>query len=244
MGVVVSLYLTDVDRWISTHCECDCPRIGLNFIICIPNTNENENFGFPEADGNTGLYFVGACENWGLWPLGANGIASSPEENQSECWPLELACWPGLMELSFCFPEANGNWSLLLLGTHGNWGPLPPGPMALRACTFGRRRSGSLVLHMPFAALCPLHVPQVPGSGARVWRWAVRLPGKEGETDPQGGPEILPPDRVSAGLLPQLLHLVRGSLGVRLGQALPNRQALKPECYSPLFQNWDISHTS
>lgn len=158
----------------------------------------------PRADGNGRLCFLGACEKWDLWPPGTYGIVLSPENN------CDSKCTPGVDLLT----RANGNWVSASQFTLMGIGDCPSqglvrvgvlclqGPMALRSCAAGRGRPGSLVLHMPLPALCPLLVPQVPGSGACVWRGAVWLPSQEGETDPQGGPEVLPPDRVGAGLLP------------------------------------------
>lgn len=50
------------------------------------------------------------------------------------------------------------------------------GPVGLKSCVGVKGlmedgdQAGSLVLHMPLPALCLLHVPQVPGSGACLWR--------------------------------------------------------------------------
>lgn len=71
----------------------------------------------------------------------------------------------------------------------------------------------------------PVCAFQILGPRARLWRRAVRLPGEERETDTQGGPQVLPPDRVSAGLLPQLLHLVRGQPPGRDDGGWPRRLA-------------------
>ena len=56
--------------------------------------------------------------------------------------------------------------------------------------------------------VCPLCVCQVPDPGARVRRGALRLPGEEGQADPERGSTFLPPDHLRSGLLPQPQYLV------------------------------------
>lgn len=74
-----------------------------------------------------------------------------------------------------------------------------------QCCPAGWSRVGSGVRAHPPDVHLPL---QIPGARTRVWWGALRLPGQEGEANPQRGPEVLPANYLSAGLLPQPLHMV------------------------------------
>lgn len=89
----------------------------------------------------------------------------------------------------------------------GGWGP-PHAEGGCSLCAAGSGLGGDGV-HPARVRTTGRPPPQILGARTRVRRGALRLPGQEGEADPQGGPEVLPADHLGAGLLPQPLHLVR-----------------------------------